>query len=1211
MDRPPFAKLTPHGSLDAFLRAFFIDYLAYERIENDPDEKDPQSAEAWRLVVPTEDSRPFAVAYQPGLVSMDRRHVSHLYLRRVIPHRDGARSVEPVLYAFTDGLRVVFFSADPARNRDDRFDLSDATWTFRGVQEKAARLHLNRLVFQTRLGRKRPIVEFLFEATALSADHAFKRYLHLVRQELMRAVLEDKRALAAVVYHLLESPRAGEARGKELATKDYRLKKTLEELHFHLGSRLGDAVGAAVDTLLLRYVMVRFLEAYHPEALEGLLTFAEVLKRGKGGRKVATNGKKAQMSLFGSRETIVSSFSETELDLARLFNDALGVDVSKAKAKAKGVDRRQPDLFAFGDEPAIARLVLEEEEKRAMRLGGDFYLADLGQAARSIEKQLLSSPTSRGSKLIQDFLGRTGAPEMAQWDCRYEDLRPQTLQDYYESALATAVQLTYNGKTKGFEIVVAKSRRQQRELGAYYSDPRLCRFMVEASLRPLFEQRLEKLRQAVTEKDGDTARGAFAALVSTSICDPTMGSAPFLRSAFDYLSEQYLPICRVLHDAKPVLPSLFDEASRRYPFLASQGGRMDEDGVGQWEWHVLRRMLYGVDIDLKAVCVACQTFALSAIKYLKQGERFPSFFNLNLKVGNALLPVVSVDDRQTLSALHGAAIASMIKLRRKAVCLPNTADAYADLAGLLRRVEEVKTPILRGLVEERLARYLGTFSEELRPFCWELEFPEVFFSDDGRLKANAGFDVMIGNPPWEELDVSDSEFFGALDSAFAEGSRDVKKRIRARLLADKAVQDQYARARARCDAISAFVNDAGWYTLQKVHREKGFRPKNNYFRLAAELFLKVASPSACLSIVTPQGMVGDEGTKALRGLLFSSSRMRPVLAFKERNDIFARPQAFAVVAFQRGGSTTAVGLIDGLTEGAQLSALPSVIPVPVETIKKCSPLSWGLIAARTETDLQVLAKLHTFPSLVEDTPQAWNFQTGTEEINETRGAWMWSERPTDYIMRKGEFTEAFRVKDMVAHYLKPREFRGKAGKNTETWRVVWRNVINEDAERRMLWAIVPAGSGIGHSLNWVVPGLTAGCAAYLVSMMNSFVVEYRARQISTNNNMSHFIVKQLPFPRLREGEHLFDGIAGRGFRLLGDFTKAPRRGQNGYIVYPGMELSEARRVEIQCEVDALVAMAFRLERGEVEHILSNARFHRVADAQKRKVVACFDRLSGA
>src|SRR5262249_18735285 len=148
--------------------------------------------------------------------------------------------------------------------------------------------------------------------------------------------------------------------------------------------------------------------------------------------------------------------------------------------------------------------------------------------------------------------------------------------------------------------------------------------------------------------------------------------------------------------------------------------RMDEDGVGQWEWYVLRRMLYGVDIDLKAVCVACQTFALSALKYLKQGERFPSFFNLNLKLGNALLPVVKVEERHKLAASYGREIASLIKLRRKALSLANTEKAYAELAAILRTVGDAKAPILRSLIEENLAGHLGEFTEELRPFCWEL-----------------------------------------------------------------------------------------------------------------------------------------------------------------------------------------------------------------------------------------------------------------------------------------------------------------------------------------------------------------------------------------------------------------------------------------------------------------------------------------------------------
>src|SRR5262245_41190318 len=51
-------------------------------------------------------------------------------------------------------------------------------------------------------------------------------------------------------------------------------------------------------------------------------------------------------------------------------------------------------------------------------------------------------------------------------------------------------------------------------------------------------------------------------------------------------------------------------------------------------------------------------------------------------------------------------------------------------------------------------RYLDaarTIADARRFFHWELEFPEVSFADQGQRLPNAGFDAVIGNPPWDMI----------------------------------------------------------------------------------------------------------------------------------------------------------------------------------------------------------------------------------------------------------------------------------------------------------------------------------------------------------------------------------------------------------------------------------------------------------------------------
>ena len=66
--------------------------------------------------------------------------------------------------------------------------------------------------------------------------------------------------------------------------------------------------------------------------------------------------------------------------------------------------------------------------------------------------------------------------------------------------------------------------------------------------------------------------------------------------------------------------------------------------------------------------------------------------------------------------------------------------------------------------EHRAARRAGPPSRRgLAAFCWELEFPEVFYDGQGRRRPDAGFSCVLGNPPWDKIKPERDGFYLQFD----------------------------------------------------------------------------------------------------------------------------------------------------------------------------------------------------------------------------------------------------------------------------------------------------------------------------------------------------------------------------------------------------------------------------------------------------------------
>lgn len=188
---------------------------------------------------------------------------------------------------------------------------------------------------------------------------------------------------------------------------------------------------------------------------------------------------------------------------------------------------------------------------------------------------------------------------------------------------------------------------------------------------------------------------------------------------------------------------------------------------------------------------------------------------------------------------------------------------------------------------ERLAKFLlnpaaaygpmigkaDALSIEHKFFHWPLEFPDVF--------EQGGFDVMLGNPPWEIIELKEQEFFATRDSRIANAEN---KAARERLI-DKLKVDNpdlfkiYEKESHYYDAARKFLKESGRNPLTAVGRI-------NMYPVFAENFYRQINKNGRAGIIVPTGIATDDSNKAFFGEMIECNRLISLYDFENREAIF-------------------------------------------------------------------------------------------------------------------------------------------------------------------------------------------------------------------------------------------------------------------------------------------------------------------------------------
>lgn len=233
---------------------------------------------------------------------------------------------------------------------------------------------------------------------------------------------------------------------------------------------------------------------------------------------------------------------------------------------------------------------------------------------------------------------------------------------------------------------------------------------------------------------------------------------------------------------------------------------------------------------------------------------------------------------------------------------------------------------------------------------WWSDFANVF----GRGGDAAGFDVIIGNPPWGAVKPAFKEYHGHHDATVRNGQGAALRQQVSASAADD-VWLGWVDYKDRVRAYSQALRSMPSYRHQGVGDTELYR----YFLERAH---QLASPRGRIAMVVPAAIERAEGAAPLRQLFLGSGTFEQILDFENRRRIFPIHSMFrfAVVVWQQGASQGVENAAFGLqtvetAENVVRSRPPVAMPL---RFLRSSGERLSIPELRSVRDRDLFSKLH-------------------------------------------------------------------------------------------------------------------------------------------------------------------------------------------------------------------------------------------------------------
>lgn len=858
----------------------------------------------------------------------------------------------------------------------------------------------------------------------------------------------------------------------------------------------------------------------------------------------------------------------------------------------------------------------------------------------------------------------------------FQHLGAEELGGIYEALLELHPRIDPAARTF---TLVAGAGNERKMTGSYYTPSSLIDLVLDTSLDPLLDRAETEPTQGEREK----------ALLALRVCDPACGSGHFLVAAARRIANR---LARVRSDESE--PSIDESrvATRDVIMSCIYGVDLNpmaaelakvslwleaiEPGIplGFLDAHIkVGNSLIGTTPALLAQGIPDGAYApvtgderAIATGWRNQNKREISdqtgqMTFLEESLGSAFSNTTLVDRTKSLAALPTTSLDdvalqearySELRSSKELRTLKLAADAWTA-AFFQRKAADnpaaITTRTVHAIesgrdIDSSVTLAIETLASAHRFFHWHVEFPDIFAVPEHESTETdpdtgwvGGFDAVIGNPPWETVQMSEKEFFAERDPDIANASTAAKrKKLIARLGSENPVlAREYWSALRESESTNVFVRGSSRYPLTA----KG---KTNTYAIFAETFRTVINAEGRAGIITPTGLATDATTADFFADTLRAKRLAAFYDFENSQPVFHgvhRSFRFAVTALVgRGGFDGAVPMAFMLHDPADATA--RAFTLTPEEILLLNPNTGTLpvFASRRDADITLgIYKRH--PVLIKDgdpdgNPWGLTFRQGlfnmssdsdkfrTRDDLEALGAefdgWAWNRSNPDgtitrwlplyeakllshydhrFATYKGaegqslpRITDAEHddpnVEPLARYWVLEKEVNEAIGTRTDRdWLFGWRDIARNTDVRTMIPSILPR-SAVGDKF-LLMFNQRSDYRPLLQATVSSLAFDFVTRQKASGTSLKAFLVRQIAAPT--QGCFTNQAVSSSAVRgavlelTHTSWTSVPLDGGGS----PPFRWNKERRTLIQAELDALVMQVYGLERHEVEHILDS------------------------